>query len=700
MQAKLRDGYHLSFSSIRAEGKISSRLGVGVFWYHFSTRELPFCWNGASHTYMTDNIELDESSARMSHYIFAALVLGVGLLLSYAIYYKVKEGEEQRFALEFERRASALPMAFQNGINSRFKALISISDWIVAQKESGIYDDKATLRSGFLSISESLVARQGSILFLAYVPRVHAGEVSALEQTARKDGVQNFTVRAHTENTRHAGTGAFPFRYPIYIVEPVKGNEALLGLDAMSQTVLRNTLETAFRRREISASARSAPIDGQKGYQVIFAANPLFNPSGSKEKPGTGELMGYALAVYRLDKMIEESLGGIDMGGIDLHIYDMQDTSIPTEARFLYESRENPPPKRDRSEELATIMNGPNVTRNINMAGRAWSIVAHPAPENISALDARWHPLILFLCGVTISVLLAGYILRSQTHTAMVERLVAKRTATIIRVNESLKEEIALRWAAEEKARQQDLEIAHAMRLASLGEMAAGISHEINQPLTAILNYAENALLLLHKGPENDGIVTENLKDIAGQVRRAKNVITHLKGYARSQDEPRSLVDVNELIRGVADFLSYEMRQRGIALTMNLDSPIPSVKGDPLRLEQVFVNVLLNAAQSIAKDTGGKIVVRTMRETDGRVAVEIGDNGSGMSQEVMENLFKPFFTTKPRDEGTGLGLAISKRILVAHGGSISAKSEPGRGSVFTVTLPTQSNMEQRRDDGR
>ncbi|MBF0292467.1 MAG: CHASE domain-containing protein [Nitrospinae bacterium] len=648
---------------------------------------------------MTDNIEPDESSARMSHYIFAALVFGVGALLSYAIYFKVKEVEEQRFTLEFERRVGTLPVAFQNGINSRLNPLVALSEWIVAQKKSGIFDDYKSMRSEFQAVSERLRGPHGSLLFLAFLPRVPAGEATVFEETARKNGFINFTVRGQTENKNPASGGA-AFRYPIYLVEPVKGNEALIGLDAMSHTVLRNTLEAAFHRKEISASARSAPIEGKKDYQVIFAAVPLFASAAAKEKPEPGQLFGYALAVYSLGTMIEESLKGIDMSGVALHLYDMQDTSIPAEERFLYESRENPPSNASRSQELASIMNGPNVTRNINMAGRAWSIVAHPAPENISAFDARWHPSILLFSGVTISLLLAGYILRSQAHTAMVERLVAKRTATIIRVNENLKEEIALRWAAEEKARQQDLEIAHAMRLASLGEMAAGISHEINQPLTAILNYAENAILLLQKGPENDGIVTENLKDIAGQVRRAKNVITHLKGYARSQDEPRSLVDVNELIRGVADFLSYEMRQRGIELTMDLFSHLSSVKGDPLRLEQVFVNVLLNAAQSIARDAGGKIIVRTGPGGDGRIAAEIEDNGCGMGVEVMENLFKPFFTTKPRDEGTGLGLAISKRILIAHGGSISAKSQTGRGSVFTITLPAQSNLEREKDNGR
>jgi signal transduction histidine kinase len=640
---------------------------------------------------MTDKTGQGESSARMSHHIFAAFAFGVGLLLSYAIYSTVKEAEEQRFAIEFERRVGNLPMAAQDGVNSHLNALASVSQWVVAQQKSGIYDDKAIFRSGFHSISERLLGQHGSILFLAFLPRAPAGKVSAFTAAGQKEGRPGFTAPGYAQNKNPTGKAAETFGYPIHLVEPVKGSEALLGLDAMSHPVLRDTLGMAFRRREVFASARSAPIDGQKGYQVIFAATPLFKPSEQKGKAEPGEPFGYTLAAYRLDKMIEESFQEIDMAGIGVLVYDMQDPSLPAKDRFLYESRENPAPDPDRSEELAAIMNGPNVTKNINMGGRPWSIVAYPAPGGISMQDSGWHPLILFLSGVTISILLAGYILRSQAHTAMVERLVLKRTATIIRVNESLKEEIALRWAAEERARQQDLEIAHAMRLASLGEMAAGVSHEINQPLTAILNFAENALLLLQKGPENDAIVTENLKDIAGQVRRAKNVITHLKAYARSQEEPRALVDINELIRGVAGFLSYEMRQRGIALTMDLDSPLSIVKGDPLRLEQVFVNVLLNAAQSIAKDNGGKIVVRTLRGTDERISVEIEDNGGGMGVEVMDNLFKPFFTTKPRDEGTGLGLAISKRILTAHGGSISAKSQPGLGSVFTITLPSQSN---------
>lgn len=644
---------------------------------------------------MTDTTGQGGYSARTSHHIFAAFAFGVGLLLSYAIYSTVKEAEEQRFAIEFERRVGNLPMAAQDGVNSHLHALASVSQWVVAQKKSGTYEDKKIFQSGFHSISERLRGQYGSILFLAFLPRTPAGEVSAFT-AAQKEGLTAFTTPGYAQNKNPTGKAAETFGYPIYLVEPVKGSESLLGLDTMSHPVFRDTLEVAFRRREVSASARSAPIDGQTGYQVIFAATPLFEPN---EKPEPGELFGYTLAAYRLDKMIEESFREIDMAGIGILMYDMQDPSLPIEGRFLYESRENQAQRQDKSEELATIMNGPNVTKNINMGGRPWSIVAYPAPGGMSMQDSGWHPLILFLSGVTISILLAGYILRSQAHTAMVERLVLKRTATIIRVNESLKDEIALRWAAEERARQQDLEIAHAMRLASLGEMAAGVSHEISQPLTAILNFAENALLLLQKGPENDGIVTENLKEIAGQVSRAKNVITHLKAYARSQEEPRALVDISELIRGVAGFLSYEMRQRGITLTMDLDSPLSIVKGDPLRLEQVFVNVLLNAAQSIAKDNGGKIVVRTLRGTDERVVVEIEDNGGGMSAEVMDNLFKPFFTTKPRDEGTGLGLAISKRILTAHGGFINAKSEPGRGSVFTMTLPLQSNIERERDKG-
>jgi PAS domain S-box-containing protein len=237
----------------------------------------------------------------------------------------------------------------------------------------------------------------------------------------------------------------------------------------------------------------------------------------------------------------------------------------------------------------------------------------------------------------------------------------------------------SFRDITEEKRRQENHY--RTEKLAALGQLSAGIAHELNTPLGSILGYAR--LLLKEEGlsPQEQ----ERLEIIAEQAKRGSSIIKGLLNFTRQSRLESVDADINAVVTDCVRILGGEIDKREIAVQMELGE-IPVLKADKRQLEQVIINILLNAMQAI---TGpGEIRIRT-RLCDQTVSIEIGDNGSGMSKDVRTKIFDPFFTTKAIGEGTGLGLSICAGIVSAHGGSIQVESEEGKGSDFIICLPVR-----------
>jgi len=234
-----------------------------------------------------------------------------------------------------------------------------------------------------------------------------------------------------------------------------------------------------------------------------------------------------------------------------------------------------------------------------------------------------------------------------------------------------------------ERARLQ-AELARGAQLASVGALAAGVAHEINNPLTTILGYAN---LLLEDKPEGHAD-REALALVADEARRVQGIVRTLLDHARVETGParREPLEVNVLCERTAALLAPTLKKRRVTLALDLGdaAALPRPAGDPRRLEQVFVNLGQNAAQ--AMEAGGSLTIRTRAAARGGVAVEFQDTGPGIPPEVLGQIFEPFFTTKGPGVGTGLGLAISHQIALDHGGRIEVESEVGRGSTFRVIL--------------
>jgi two-component system sensor kinase FixL len=249
--------------------------------------------------------------------------------------------------------------------------------------------------------------------------------------------------------------------------------------------------------------------------------------------------------------------------------------------------------------------------------------------------------------------------------------------------------DITERNEALEQVRLAQERLAHVARLSTMGEMAAGLSHEINQPLTAIATYAQACQRLL--GAEVTPVsaeLHEALGQIGKQALRAGEVIRRLRSLVRSREFRRETIDCNELIQDLAALAVTDARAADVRLILDLAPGLPPVTGDPIQLQQVLLNLVRNAIDSLA-DSGSaqrEIVVRTALGEGGDVEIAVLDRGPGVPQDIAVKLFTPFFTTKA--QGTGLGLAISSTIVRAHGGRLSYRENQDGGACFYFTLPT------------
>jgi len=233
---------------------------------------------------------------------------------------------------------------------------------------------------------------------------------------------------------------------------------------------------------------------------------------------------------------------------------------------------------------------------------------------------------------------------------------------------------------AKQKRMRQELSLNR--RLVAIGQVAAGITHEINNPLTGVIAFAQ--MLMQMDIPEN---MKEAVEVIHEGAIRVVGIVDRLRTFARSDRQQSEYTDINTVITNTLTMRSYEMRSNDIEVTTHLAENLPKTMANPGQLQQVFLNIIINAEQAMATSPRrGKLTVTTEQFAD-RIIVSIRDNGPGIPEETINEIFDPFFTTKDNYSGMGLGLNVSRDIITEHGGEIRVWSKPGLGATFIIDLP-------------
>ena len=226
----------------------------------------------------------------------------------------------------------------------------------------------------------------------------------------------------------------------------------------------------------------------------------------------------------------------------------------------------------------------------------------------------------------------------------------------------------------------------HVSRLATIGEMAAGIAHELNQPLTAIANYAQACERLLARPPVDLEDCRQALREITTQAVRASDIMRRLQTLARSQEMNRISMDLDSLVRPIMGLVHSDARAHGVSCSLNLAPELPTVTVDPVQMQHVILNLVRNGIEALASTRGPReVVVSAGKVGGGEIELTVIDNGPGLDQATADRVFDPFFST--RENATGLGLPISNTIAKAHGGCLGYRPNTPNGAVFFVRLP-------------
>lgn len=247
--------------------------------------------------------------------------------------------------------------------------------------------------------------------------------------------------------------------------------------------------------------------------------------------------------------------------------------------------------------------------------------------------------------------------------------------------------DIGERKRIEREGRQHLDELAHASRLAAMGEMTSSIAHELNQPLAAIVSFADACLRMERSGKGNPDTLRNALGQIRTQGERAGRMIRRLRRFVRKTQARYETLTLHEVIEEVLRLVDHDLRHHQVRVQLELDEALPTVRADRLQIEQVMLNLVRNAIDAMQgmSSEQTELRIRTGRARGTALEVSVCDRGIGLSPEARQHLFEPFYTTKP--QGLGMGLSISRSIIEAHGGRLWASNNPGQGATFQFTLP-------------
>jgi len=502
---------------------------------------------------------------------------------------------------------------------------------------------QAELRRDDLRRETGVVARQ----FASRLESTLERHLVSLEQAA------NFWVNSERVNEQGfysfaAGTLALtPLCQRISAVDPSlrirwiyppEPNRAFVGFDVHAHT---EGLATLSRARDSRATVMSAPLELLDGVPGFIVASPIY-----KEDTFEGALVcAFPTGSFFRSLELPEVLGRyrevVRDGGTVLFA---SEAGRPAAPGVL-------PPARE----------------TVRFGGRLWDIEVEPRPEVVSERLGSGRLTFWILGSIVAALFGVGCGVGADRALGAARRLKLQQTAlqeTRQRLDGALEQ------------------LLQAEKLAALGELVAGVAHEINNPLASVLGYTELALKTAPPGK-----IRRYLETAASEAERAGKIVRNLLTFARKHPPEKKPHSLNEIVEKTLELKAYHFRVNQIRLERQLDPALPSILLDGHQIQQVLLNLLNNAEQAIAeRGRGGKIRVETRRQGDS-IEMAVEDDGPGIPEEIQARIFEPFFTTKQDGRGTGLGLSLCHGIVQEHGGQIRVESRPGQGAKFVVSLP-------------
>lgn len=672
---------------------------------------------------------LTESLLLHRRYIPAALTFWIGASLSLAASALVWRWENQRMQVQFHEQADRLNVTLQQSINNNLEVLYSLQAFYSASTE--------VTKQDFKQFVHPILSRNGTIHSLNWILRVPAAQKAAYEAAIRAEGFPAFQIYERTPDKKQVKAKVRSEYFPIAYREALEEDPKVIGFDVASSPDRSWALEKSVNTGKIAASGRIRLVSNDRPGLQVFLPVPRRTTSLDNSVNNRQNLRGVIAGLFQITSMVDFSLKSLNLDSINFYLYD---NSATGKERFLvrYDSQakqliDNPKLSKPELTNLrGKICQNPSAcTRLFNVADRQWMLLVLPG-KGYNGLRTHQGSLAICAIGLLITGCLTIYLLMSLERTAKVEQQVYDRTI-------QLKERTAELETALKNLQETQLQLIQTEKLSSLGQLVAGVAHEINNPVTFISGnlihtgeYTQNLLELVEiyqqQYPNPTPSVQAKLQEIELEfiaedlpkilksmnlgAERIRQIVLSLRNFSRLDEAEMKAVDIHQGIDSTLMILDNRLKPKddfpGIQIIKEYGS-LPLVECFAGQLNQVFMNVLINAIDVLSEAQNQKdplershsnlaflprIRIRTEVLSSNCVCVRIADNGTGMTENVKKRLFEPFFTTKPIGKGTGLGLAIGYQIVDKHQGSLKCVSAPGEGTEFWIEVPVRQQSEQ------
>jgi two-component system NtrC family sensor kinase len=672
---------------------------------------------------------LTESLLSHRRYIPAALTLWIGTSLSWAASAVVWHSENQRMQVQFHQQADRLNVALQQSINNHLEALYSLQAFYSASTEVS--------RQDFKQFVQPTLSRNSAIHSFNWVLRVPAAQKAAYEAAIRAEGFPGFQIYERTADKKPIKAKVRSEYFPIIYREALEEDNKVLGFDVASNPDRKAALEKSVNTGKIAASARITLVSNDQPGLQVFLPVPCHQTSADNSVNGGENVRGVISGLFQITSMVYFSLESLNLDSINFYLYD---NSATGKERFLvrYDSQakqliDNPKLSKPELTNLRgkICQNPSDCTHLFNVADRQWMLLVLPG-KGYNGLMTHQGSLAILAIGLLITGSLTIYLLMSLERTSKVEQQVYDRTI-------QLKERTAELETALKNLQETQFQLIQTEKMSSLGQLVAGVAHEINNPVNFISGnlihtgeYTRNLLELVEiyqqqypnptpsvqaKLQEIDlEFITEDLPKILKSMNfgaeRIRQIVLSLRNFSRLGEAEMKWVDIHQGIDSTLMILDNRLKPKadfpGIQIIKDYGN-LPLVECLAGQLNQVFMNVLINAIDVLSEAQNQKVPlgksssnlaflprirIRTELLSSNCVCVRISDNGRGMTENVKKRLFEPFFTTKPIGKGTGLGLAIGYQIVDKHQGYLRCVSAPGEGTEFWIEVPVRQQSEQ------
>ena len=684
---------------------------------------------------------LGKDKFRFPRYLPAWLSAIAGLGLSVSAAAMVWKWEAASAEKHFPQEANNVALALQRSIDQYLQATEALkvfydaSDWVDPLE--------------FAKFSQAFLTRYSGIAGIGWARKVLDDQRVAYEQAMQAEGFADFQIRkappsysttppANESDSREFSVASDKEEYfPTTYIEPLNRLGSLLGTDHSADPEHRLFLEKARDTGTLAASFR-LPVGDKNApgfiiYQPVYRKwVPLDTVAARREY-----LEGVVYAIYEIKELVKNSILSLSLDKFDFYLYDMpledlnyslvQGSAIRGDRFLLFydSSTEKLIADSQQYKTLDAVIDinrtegscsysGDRLLciRSLQIADRHWSLLILPAPAFV---EAAWKAAATLTIGLLSASLLAIYISMSIRRSVQTETLVA-----------ALKESNSELEEALSQLQKTQAQLIQSEKMSSLGQLVAGVAHEINNPVSFIygnishaLEYADNLLELLqlyalhYPDPHTEikaeaeaidvDFLIEDFPQMMSSMKmgaeRIKEIVESLRNFSRLDESGLKSVNIHQGIESTLLILQNQLNAEGKrpAIKVIKDySQLPKIESYPGQLNQVFMNIISNAIDALKEGDSAssmpEIRIRTEMPNPNLVAIKISDNGSGMTDETKQKIFDPFFTTKTVGQGTGMGLSISYQIITErHSGRLDCISELGRGTEFLIEIPTSQN---------